>query len=482
MYRGVIRDSLIYGVASLLTRGLAILLLPIYTRVLSTSEYGAYDLIISLGVLANVTVALEVTQGYARLQADVNEERRKELGSTALLFVLVMYLVFLSLCLYFDETLTRLLLGDAEFISAFRWGMLFVAANGIYMFMLNQLRWDLKSRQYALASLLYALTTLLVSSFLCLVMGYGLKGVVIAQFSAAVIGALCCLYFSYGNYLAGRSLGLLRDMLRFSIPLVPASLAVFINLYASRIALKHFSSLDDVGLYAIASRLGGASLLMVVGVQAALTPLIYRQYQSPETPGRIATLFHGFLAIALPGCLVLSVFAEEIIAIFSTHEFHEAAPLVSILAPAMLASQLYVFAPGIAIRKKTHWQLLVTIAAAGVSIAGNLILVPLYGAYGAAITLVLSTAAFLVIWVLFSQSFYHVPFQWGRVLVCVGVYTLLAFWGSRLGYGEWSLIVVMGIKLLLVLGMIAAVLVCGFIDKKYLGVLIRKFRGFTSEK
>ncbi len=66
MLKAVLRDSLVYGLASVLSKGLAIFLLPLYTRVLSPGDYGAYDLLITLGALANVVVALEVAQGLAR--------------------------------------------------------------------------------------------------------------------------------------------------------------------------------------------------------------------------------------------------------------------------------------------------------------------------------------------------------------------------------------------------------------------------------
>ena len=73
MFKAALRDSLIYGLASILSRGLAIFLLPIYTRVLSPADYGVYDLLVTLVALANLVVALEVSQGLARYWADTGD-------------------------------------------------------------------------------------------------------------------------------------------------------------------------------------------------------------------------------------------------------------------------------------------------------------------------------------------------------------------------------------------------------------------------
>ena len=78
MLKAVLRDSLVYGLASILSKGLAIFLLPLYTRVLSPSDYGAYDLLITLGVLANLIVALEISQGLARLWSDTPEKGARQ--------------------------------------------------------------------------------------------------------------------------------------------------------------------------------------------------------------------------------------------------------------------------------------------------------------------------------------------------------------------------------------------------------------------
>lgn len=441
MLKATLRDSLVYGTASLLTKGMGILLLPLYTRVLAPGAYGAYDLLVTAGTLANLCVALEVGQGLARHWAEMPDaQERRTLASTTLWFTLSAYAVFVLACEVASRPLTLLLLGDARFENAFRLGVVFMALNGVQLLVLNQFRWELRSRAYAVVSCAGVLLTLVLAAVLCLRFGLGLEGVMLAQAGSACCTVLAGLWLLRGSFGRQFSPALLRTMLAFSAPLVPAGVAVFLSLYVNRFVLGHFGSLEDVGVFGLASRLAGIPLLLVSGVQAALTPLVYQHHADPETPGRVARLFGWFCALALGVCLALSLFARELLALLSTGEFMAAAVLVPVLAPALLLSQLYVFAPGIAIAKKTVLQLWVTLAAAIVGVLGNCWLVPLWGGPGAAAATLLSSGTFFLLWLAVGQRLYPVPYAWRALAAGVGTFAgcaIAGVWLDAGGPGGW---------------------------------------------
>ncbi|MBU1281936.1 MAG: oligosaccharide flippase family protein [Gammaproteobacteria bacterium] len=425
MLKTVIRDSLIYGLASILSRGLAIFLLPIYTRVLSPADYGVYDLLVTLVALANLVVALEVSQGLARYWADNHEgAARVRFASTALWFTAGMYLLVCGFALLFAEPLTALLTGDVVYVHAFRLGMAFIALNGLYYLVLNQFRWELRSREFAVISLGYALLTLGFALLFCLVLDLGLEGVLLAQIAATLIGLLAALWRLRSSFRPAFDVEALQKMLVFSLPLVPSGIAIFTSLYINRFALIQYASIEEVGIYGLATRVAGLITLLILGVQAALTPLVYQHANDPETPGQIARLFSWFAALALLGCLGLGLLAGELVQVFATADYASAAPLVFILAPAMLLSQMYVFAPGIGIRKKTLYQLGVTLLAAAVSVLANWLLVPAFGMPGAAWATLLSSAVFLWGWFWVSQRLYPVPYAWRQL--ALGLLAFLA--------------------------------------------------------
>ncbi len=458
MLKALLRDSLVYGLASALSKGLAIFLLPLYTRVLSPGDYGAYDLLITLGALANLAVALEVSQGLARHWADTSGVVAKNrLASTSLWFTTFMYALFLLGGLIASPILNRWILGDEGYLPAFQLGVGFITVNGIYYLLLNQFRWELRSKAYAVVSFGYAFLTLLFAAIFCLLLDMGLAGVMLAQMLAALSSTLLC------GWLLRKTYGFVFDhsqlvaMLKFSAPLVPAGLAVFVSLYINRFALNHFGSLEEVGLFGIGSRIAGLSVLLILGVQAALTPLIYQHYRDPETPGQIARLLGWFLAVALAGCLFLALFAKELLVLFATPEYMGGAALVAFLAPALLLSQMYIFAPGIAIAKKTHWQLGVTLLSALTSVVANWLLVPVWGIFGAAVATLLSALVFFFIWLLLSQQLYRVPYAWRGCLLAVMVFAVCAVLGAVLDQRALGMLPALILKSLLMMFLLVSV-------------------------
>lgn len=460
MLKEVLSDSLVYGLASVVSKGMAILLLPLYTKVLSPGVYGAYDLLITLGALANLVVALEISQGLARHLADEpNPEARKRLASTSLWFSVLMYGLFLVIGLLAAPRLNALILGDPRYLDAFRLGIGFIALNGIVYLLLNQFRWELRSKAHAVASVFYALSTLTFAMVFCLWLDLGLVGVMLAQLLAALLAGVLCLWLLRQSFGWEFDAGQLRAMLWFSAPLVPAGLAVFISLYINRFALNHFCGLEDVGHFGIGSRIAALVALLILGIQAALTPLIYQYYRDPQTPSQIARLFSGFMAVALPGCLFLALFARELMQLFATPEFMEGAALVGVLAPALLLSQMYIFAPGIAISKKTHWQLAVTVFSAVVSVLGNWLLVPTWGIWGAAMATLMSSLTFFFGWLYLSQLLYKIPYAWRSLTPVCFIFLSLIALGAMLETYSLDLFLSVFIKILMIMLLVGFVLV-----------------------
>lgn len=477
MLKAILRDSLIYGLASVLSKGVGFFLLPLYTRVLSTADYGAFDLLITLSVLVNLSVALEVSQGLARYWGDTEVSfQRRKLASTTFWFTLGMYSLFWVASMLASSRLNLLLLGNAAYLDAFRLGLGFITINGIYYLLLNQFRWELRSKAYAMVSFCYVLMTLFFAIILCLWLGKGLEGVMLAQLLAVLFSTLLCLWLLRTTFGFFFDLKTLVTMLNFSVPLVPASLAIFVSLYINRVALLHFGSLEDVGLFGIGSRIAGLSALLILGIQAALTPLVYQHYRDPETPHQIAKLFGWFTAVALAGCLFLAVFSRQLLTIFAPAEYLNGASLVALLAPAFLLSQMYIFAPGIAIQKKTIWQLWVALLSAVVSVIGNWLLVPLWGGFGASVATLLTALVFFFAWLSVSQRLYRIPYNWRASLLGVMAFIVCALAGAQLDRLDLYLPLTLMLKSLLLVALSVVVVASGLLPLADIRALLIQLR------
>ncbi|HYR06277.1 MAG TPA: oligosaccharide flippase family protein [Longimicrobium sp.] len=433
MLRAFLKDGLAYGLAGILARSVSLLLVPLYTRVLAPADYGTLDLLVVLASLVNLTVALEISQAVVRLYPDApTPDDRVELASTALFFTLGAYALFAAVAAVGAAPLGGVLLDAPERASLIRLAVASIWAGGILYFAQAQLRTELKARGYAVVSLVVAGVTIAVSVVLVLWLRWGVAGVLWAQLAGNLAGAALALHSTRSSFALRFDGAKLRAMLAFSAPLVPSGIAVFVALYVDRIVIKEMMTLHDVGLFGVGYRLASLASLLVLGFQAALTPLVYTHYREPDTPRQIARLFRWFLALGIGVVAVLSLFAPELLRVFAAPEYASAARVVPLLAPAVVASGMYVFAPGLALAKRTGSIALVTTLGAVLNTVLNLLLVPRLGIAGAAASTLVSALCVFAAYMASSQRHYPVPHPWGRLGVAtLGSAAVLAL-GARL--------------------------------------------------
>jgi O-antigen/teichoic acid export membrane protein len=403
----------IYMLPTILTKGLGFLLLPIYTHAFAPSDYGALDLITSLGPMVQIVICIEVVQGMVRLRVDLPPEERARLTGTTWLFSLLMYAVFVAVALPAAPWLAQHVLGGSEFTDVTRIGIVAMSLTGLATMFLNQFRWELRSTTYTILTTCYAVSTIAVAALMALVLDLGVFGVLAGQAASAAVFSVVAILLARHSVRWVLSGPLLRRMLAYSWPLVPASLSVTLTLYFDRIALTILTSLQEVGVFGVAARLASVVTILVAALQTAVMPLILAHYTEPRTPASLAKIFRWALAILLSVCLALHLAAEGLVALIAPRSYAEAAQLVPVLALAMMVNQLYVFFPGMSLAMKTRQQLAVTVAAAVVALVTNLAFIPVLGALGAALASLSAALVFFVLWTAASQRHYPVPLDRG---------------------------------------------------------------------
>lgn len=477
MLRDFVRDSAIYGGATLLVRGLSLLLLPFYTRVLSTGEYGLVDLSTVFITLVLLTVALEVSQGIARLFADADADERVGYASTALWFSIGAYGLFVAVALPFAEDLSAILFEAPERADLMRLVIVSAAPSGLFQLLINQLRWRLQPMAYAAGSLTFAFISIGATIVLVLVAGLGVFGVLLGQLIGAAAGGALCLYLARDLYRLRFDRDKLLEMLRFSLPLVPSSVGVFVTLYIDRFAIKELMTVEDVGLFGIGYRIAAVVSLLVLAVQTAITPLVYARYRDPDTPAQLARVFRYFVGGALVLAVGLSLFAREILVVVTTPAFYAGAAVVPLLAPALLLSAMYVFAPGLGIAKRTGTQALITLAGAVLNTILNFILIPVWGIVGAAAATLISAAVIFAAYMITSQRLYFVPHGWGRLTLAAGLAALAALVGTLVPLPSGPAIIVKVVLMVATIGMVVRV---GLVDPADVREAIRGLRAAAS--
>ncbi|MCX5841056.1 MAG: oligosaccharide flippase family protein [Deltaproteobacteria bacterium] len=426
MIRQFFKDSFLYGISSVVIQGIPILVLPVYVRLLSPLEYGALEIITIFAAFVNLTVALEITQGFARHYPDARTEGEKhEYASTALWFTLAAYGLFAGVALLFSRPLTAMILHAAAWENTLRVAIVATGLNGVYLLLQNQLRWQMKPLAYVTASMTYIGLSVSAGIFFIISYQTGVAGVFYGQIIGAVIAGCYAWIMGRKNYAFIFSRTRCKEMLTFSLPLIPSSISVIVAGYVDRIAIQNLMTLDDVGIYSAGFRVASIANILMAGIYFSLTPLIYQNYQKEGTPRDIARIFTYFLCGTLPVLMGLSLFSREILRLFTTPPYYGAWAIIPVLAVASVCSKMYIFAPGLDIEKKTKIIALINVAAAVVNVALNLLLIPHLGILGAALATLISAAILFFSYMRMSQKFYPIPYKWGAMLMACLVSALV---------------------------------------------------------
>lgn len=416
MLKAFFIDGFLYAIPTILSRSLPLLLLPLFTAVLSPSDFGSLELLAGFTSIINLTVALEISQGVARFcNSEIDPKRRTLYASSAFWFTVFCYGVFGMVAISRADQFAESVLGQKNLETSYRLGVLSIWLNGIFYFVQNQLRWESRSKQFALVTVLMALTTIGSCFIFAYLLGWGINGVIVANSVGFLSGIIVGLSLLTKSIQFAFDAAVLKEMLAFSIPLVLSSIALWVTAYTDRLLISHFLTVDDVGIYGIGLRLASIAGLAIIGFQVQLTPYIYAHYAKPNTPEFLARIFRYFTMAALLTFTGLTLFSTELVRFLATSQYYGAANLIFYLAPSVLFANMYVFAPGIGIAKKTSYLIWINLSAAILSVSLNCFFIPWFGIEGAGLTA--CTTQFLVFCshMVISQRIYPVPHDWARL-------------------------------------------------------------------
>lgn len=428
-------NSLHYTAALLLSRLATIVFLLALPAFLSPADYGVLGLIALAAAFLPPLLTFELGQGLGRYYPTADHGERERLLRSSLTLILGTVSGAVLATLLLAAPLTTALIGDVRYVDAFRFGMLYCLGNILFMYLQNLLRWQFRSGEFFFLSLVGAALMLLFGLGLAMLMDRPLEGVLLGQ----AIGTGLTLLGGWARLRSDLRLGwsapALCRMLRFSLPLVPAGVTLFASTYASRLVLQDLASLQAVGHFTWASQVAALPAMLLLGVQAAITPYVMKHHAEPSCPALLARSFELTVAVQLTICLGLGLITPLLIRIAGYDDYLSAGALVLALAPAALLLNLYVFAPGFAIAERSDLQLWVSLASAIVALVANYVLIEAAGEDGAVIASLLSSATFFLLWFAASQRLYPVPFRSGRLLLILAAFVALGWVGKKLPTG-----------------------------------------------
>ena len=426
------KHSAIYGLGGLVSRILAVLLLPLYTRYLSPSDYGKVETLIALTTVIGIVLRFGIHSAFFRFYFDSPDPAARRLVlRTSFWFTMAMATAGLVGGLLLAAPIADLLFGstdDSELVMAAFVG-LWAGMN--YEQLTSLFRVEERSTAFVTASLTNILLTIGATLLLVVVLDEGPIGVIVGNFIGTLI--VYAVLIGYRREQLGLQFdrGLLREMNRFGIPLIPTALFLWVTNFSDRLFLVRLADTTEVGLYSVGVRIASAMVLLLTAFRLAWPAFAYSIDDERDAKRTYAYVLTYLVALTTWVATGLALLSPWIVDWIAAPTFAESSRVVGPLAFAAVAFGAYiVVAIGVGRAKRTQFNWVVTGAAALVNVALNLLLIPPYGMMGAAVATVAAYSTMFVGMAWWSQRIYPVPYQWRRVLTAAAAGVALVALGK----------------------------------------------------
>src|SRR5690554_206996 len=417
--RSLYKATFFYFMGNILTRFSGFILIPLYTNILSTSEYGNYGLLMAVYAILNVLYQAGLFQGFIKFFYDKGTDPSRVVSTTLNTIILFGFVVALLLSIFYRPlaVLTGISIDLSSLLLIIFWLILF---DTLAYFGLHFLKTKKMARHAVSYSLITAVANLILNIIFLVVLRLNILGILLAQGLSNLL--LLSLTFRHVRryYLLLIDWTLLRKLFSFSLPLVIAGFFGIMMSVADRFIIDYFMDRSEVGLYSLAYKLGLLMNVFVIAFRTAYLPH-FLSIGKPDPGSRIEretliselrlTLikFIGLISILFLAVVILLqyLFKIEIAGFFLINpDYIKAAYIVPFILLAYAFNGLAAFfslAPYMS-GKSFHF-VITDVIGFTVNITLNFLLIPHYGIMGAALaTLVGYYSASLYMYFVFTAE------------------------------------------------------------------------------
>ncbi|WP_196159515.1 oligosaccharide flippase family protein [Reinekea sp. G2M2-21] len=401
-----VKSSSIYAASELIRSAASLVMLPIYTRFLAPSDYGIIELLTMVLDLFAVIAGLRLGPAIIRLI-------HSELDKSEVVTASVTIAILVSITGVILITSTSNLLSMALFDSTENAYLLKVFSISLFAMLISEVfmavvRGEERPRTYLVFSVFKLSLQIALNVYFIVFLELKATGFV---YSSVITGlflvAVQLIYFAK-NYRIRTSKAAIKAILLFSTPLALGAGAEFITTYMDRFLLTKFHDLTDVGIYSLAYKFG--FILVMISwypVSMAWEPIAYRAVNNLPHKKYFHDNYYLIFTFVLLGTLGVGLFSSYVIHIMAAIEYHDAKSMAYLICIAYLAQSIGDYVKlGFMHAKKTIHMLYANIFTATLAVLLYLLLIPKFGAYGAAVGTIVSLSS-RTIWLYFSGKKYH---------------------------------------------------------------------------
>lgn len=427
-------QTAVYGLSSIVGRMLNYLLVPLYTRVFMTGEYGIVTELYAYVAFFNILFTYGLETAYFRYAE--KEKGNQNVYSSSLISIIVSSLSFALIIILFSSPLAdwlnetdhgRML---PKYIS---WFALVLAFDAISAIPFAKLRQENKAMRFATIKLVWIVVNIGLNIFFLIVCPRLQHGV-FADFINTVYDPTMGIGYVFISNLAASAVVLVclapeilrtkytfdsklwNTMIIYALPLMVAGFAGMINETFDRMMLPRLvqdkaTAISQLGIYGACYKLSILMSLFVQTFRYAAEPFFFSQATNEKAQQTYARVMHYFVFMCAFIFLAVMMYMD-VVKVFIGKEFREGLGVVPILLMANLClGVFYNLSIWYKLTHMTRWGAWMSVIGAVITIALNFILIPIMGYMGAAWATLICYAAMMVISWYVGQKHYPVNYN-----------------------------------------------------------------------
>jgi O-antigen/teichoic acid export membrane protein len=429
----LVKDSAIYGGADLISKILSFFAFPIIAAALSPKAFGALELIFTATSLLALVMNCGLNNAVQRFYWDIDTvpTMRPAIVTSGMYALAAFGIVALMVGLAAIPHALPLMLVE-------EWPLTWVALVAALIVMvlsqwsqyvLDVIRLHLAPWRFLVLALTSRVASMSFGLAAVVWLGFGVDGFLAAQALVLVSVMPLALWMIRKDFrLASFDWTWLKKLVQFGHPFIYAGLAYWLFGSMDRWMLASMASIEEVGTYSVAFRFASAVLFVSVAFGQAWSPVAMKiRTDHPESYRAIfgqVLLLLLFVMLAVGGGIAL--FSGEVISLIMPMEYLPSAlPLAILCFGITLQATQQVTAVGISIEKKTYLFARLAWLAVPVNLVGNWLLIPYFGAAGAAWATLISYCVLTGSYLYYTQRLHPLIVEWWRLLFFGGLGILL---------------------------------------------------------
>ena len=446
MKNKVLSNSIIYTICGLLLKCFSFFLIPLYTRYLTTNDYGITSITNSFIATMSIFLVFSLFSAVLRFYVDLREnpEKLRRFYGTIVSFVFISGAVFFLIFFLIRDFLSEHIFSGIEFypiifISII--SLIFYCQHSVYE---NILKSQQKALKYSLTAIAYFFINLFLNILFVVVLKKGAVGVIIATMLANIMYTIYFIVDLACNKAIRFCLdwALLKDALKYSIPIMPHDLSTKIATLVSNILIGGNFSFSVLGIYSIASQFGNIVDTVQVYINNAYGPWLYEKLHD-KTSGykkdinKTIKLLSDVIGLFLLG---VALFAQDYIVLFLDKSYADAWKYVPAVVMVFAIKIPYYFYVNILFYYKEASRLLfiATFSGSVLNIFLSFLLIPEVGVFGSILADAVAMVIRVMIIIFISRKYENTG-------ICINIFfrnfikiALFIFCGLVFSYWKFS--------------------------------------------